>query len=114
MVETLSLKKNILIPSLVFIGICASSCRNKTVDNYQGKNKMAAGTIEEVINEHTEELMAIPGVVGVGQCLCDNSPCIKVYIIEKTPDLDKKISNILDGYEVMIEVIGEIWAHPEK
>jgi hypothetical protein len=113
--ETLLLKKkNVLIPCLIFIGICALSCSNKTVDNYQRETKMAARTIEEVINEHTQELMSIPGVVGVGRGLCNNNPCIKVYIIKKTPDLDKKIPNVLDGYKVMIEVTGKIQAHPEN
>jgi len=75
---------------------------------------MAACTIEEVINEHTEELMSIPGVVGVGQGLCDTNPCIKIYVIKKTPYLDKKIPNVLDSYKVMIEVTGEIRAQPKQ
>jgi len=75
---------------------------------------MAAHTIEEVINEHMQELMSIPGVVGVGQGLCDNSPCIKAYIIEKSSDLDKEIPKVLDGYKVVTEVTGKIRAHPKK
>lgn len=75
---------------------------------------MAARTIEEVIKEHTEELMSVPGVVGVGQGLCDSNPCIKVLVIEKTPEIDKKIPHVLDGYKVMIEVTGKILVHPEN
>jgi hypothetical protein len=58
--------------------------------------------------------MSIPGVVGVGQGLCDNNPCIKVYIIKRTPELDKRIPALLEGYEVSIEITGEIRAHPDN
>lgn len=75
---------------------------------------MAAKTIEEVLKKHTEELMSIPGVVGTAQGLCDGNPCIKVYVIKKTPELDKEIPDILEGYPIMIEETGEIRALPEK
>jgi hypothetical protein len=74
---------------------------------------MVVHPIRDVIKEHTEELMSIPGVVGVGQGLCDNTPCIKVYIIKSTPELDRKIPAVLDGYRVSTEVTGPIKAHPD-
>ncbi len=75
---------------------------------------MSAKTIEEVLKEHTEELMSIPGVVGIGQGLCNDKPCIKVFVIEKTPELAQKIPDILEGYQVIIEETGEIRALPKK
>ena len=85
-----------------------------TVANHQKNAITALNTIEEVIKKHTEELISVPGVVGVGQGLCDNKPCIKVYIIEKSPELQNKIPSSLDGYKVSTEVTGEIQAHPDK
>lgn len=70
--------------------------------------------IDEVLKDHTEELMSLPGVIGTAQGLCDNNPCIKVYVIKKTPELDQKIPDNLEGYQVMVEETGEIKALPEK
>lgn len=75
---------------------------------------MASKTIEQVLKEHTEELMALPGVVGVAQSLCDERDCIKVYVANMTPELEQKIPKELDGYQVDIEVTGEFRALPEK
>lgn len=57
--------------------------------------------------------MSIPGVVGIGQGLCGGEPCIKVFVIKKTSDLDQKIPKTLDGYQVLIEETGEIKALPK-
>ncbi len=74
----------------------------------------SAMTIEEALQKHTEELMAIPGVVGVGQGLCDRTPCIKVLVTEKTPEIEKSISDSLEGYRVEITVSGRIEAEPKN
>ena len=75
---------------------------------------MAATAIEEVLKDHTQELMSLPGVVGTGQSLCDGQPCIKVYVVNKTPELAKQIPKTLEGYPVVIEETGEIRAFPKK
>ncbi len=75
---------------------------------------MAAKRIEEVLKEHTKELMSLSGVVGTAQGLCDGKPCIKVYVIKKTPELDQKIPDNLEGYLVMIDEAGEIRALPKN
>ena len=75
---------------------------------------MAARAIEEVLKEHTKTIMSIPGVVGTGQGLCEGKPCIKVFVIKKTPDLDQKIPKTLDGYPVVIEETGEVKALPKN
>ncbi len=83
--------------------------------DFSGEEKeMSVKTIEEVLKEHTEELMSIPGVVGIGQGLCNNKPCIKVFVIERTPELEQEIPKSLEGYPVMIEETGEIRALPKK
>ncbi len=103
---------SVSIMSLIFVGISATSYVDKILADPTVKNMAAERSIEEVIKEHSGELMSISGVVGVGQGLCDKIPCIKVYIIKRTPELDKKIPALLEGYEVSIEITGEIRAHP--
>jgi hypothetical protein len=89
-------------------------CVDKTANDQEGEKQVTAKTIEKVLKEHTEELMSIPGVVGIGQGLCNDKPCIKVLVIEKTPELAQKIPDIIEGYQVVIQETGEIRALPKK
>ena len=102
----------LIIYSLGIIVLASSvvGCANKTVGNHQGENTMPPKPIEEVLKEHTDELMAIPGVVGTAQGLCDGNPCIKVYVVKKTRELQETIPTTLEGYPVSIQETGEIKA----
>ena len=68
---------------------------------------MQKKTIEEVLQEHTSSLMAIPGVVGTAQGLCSGRPCIKVLVLDKTDDLLKQIPPEIGGYPVSVQETGE-------
>jgi hypothetical protein len=63
---------------------------------------------------HTKELMALPGVVGVYVGEKNGTPCIKVMVIEETPELKQRIPRQLEGHPVVIDVTGEIKAMPES
>jgi hypothetical protein len=97
-----SYKKIILCISLILIAAFA------------GENAMAQKAIEKVLKEHSEELMTVPGVVGMAQGLCNKKPCIKVYVIKKTPELDKRIPENIEGFPVSIEETGKIRALPKN
>ena len=99
---------------VISIATNVGSFMSMAADDYQESVNIASETIEQVVNKHTEELMSIPGVVGVGQGICDNKPCIKVYIIQKSLETDAKIPSSFEGYRVSTEMTGEIWAHPDK
>ena len=75
---------------------------------------MPEKTIETVLKEQTDNLMGIPGVVGIAQGLCSGKPCVKVYVVKKTSDLVKQIPTTLEGYAVEIQVTGEIKALDRK
>jgi hypothetical protein len=92
--------------------ILVTGASNQTND--QRRNSMPMKTIPQVLAEHAQELMSIPGVVGLAQGLCDGRPCIKVFIKEKTPEVNQKVPSILEGYPVMIEETGEIRALPKS
>jgi hypothetical protein len=89
-------------------------CAGKNVGDSQGGNIMPAKTVKEVLQENNENLLSLPGVVGTAQGMCDNKPCIKVYVIRKTPELDQKVPDTLEGYTVKIEEIGEVRSLPEN
>jgi len=80
----------------------------------QNREATPSKPIEELLNEHTDNFMSIPGVVGTAQGLCNNRPCIKVFVIEKTKEIDQKIPDELDGYPVDVEETGEFKALPEE
>lgn len=65
-------------------------------------------TVAEVLQKRSLEIMAWPGVVGVGEGECAGSPCIRIYVVEKTPEVLERIPETLDGYLVRIEESGEI------
>ncbi len=44
-------------------------------------------TIEAVLETHSPRLMSLPGVVGVGDGRCAGAPCVKVLVLDKTPEL---------------------------
>ena len=71
---------------------------------------MPQKAIEAVLEQAVERFMALPGVVGVGQGECAGSPCIKVLVVEKTPELVERISSEIEGYAVEVEETGEIRA----
>lgn len=73
---------------------------------------MAARPVEQVLKEHAAELMAQPGVVGAAQSLCEGKPCIRVFVIRKTPELQEKIPRDLEGYPVLQEETGVLRALP--
>ena len=90
------------------------TCSNKVVNDRQGERTVPARPIEEVLSEHTDELMSIPGVVGTAQGLLDDKPCIIVFVIRKTPELDQKVPDVLEGHPVVVEETGVIRALPEE
>ena len=71
---------------------------------------MQKKTIQTVLKEHTDKLMALPGVVGTGLGECSGKPCIKVFVVKKTPDLLKQIPSTLEGYTVAVQETGEFRA----
>jgi hypothetical protein len=77
-------------------------------------NPMAAEPIKEILSEHERFLMSLPGVVGVGEGICKGEPCIKVFVIKRTPERVRRIPSSLDGYPVIIEETGEMKIFPRQ
>lgn len=77
-------------------------------------HSMMEKSLSEALKAETKELMSLPGVVGTALGSCDGQPCIKVYVVQRTPELDRKIFNRLAGYPVQIEETGGMQALPEN
>ena len=71
---------------------------------------MPEKTIAQVLEQHTDALMSLPGVVGTGQGECSGRPCVKVLVVEKTSELLSQIPAAIEGYTVEVQEVGEIKA----
>ncbi|MBN1503923.1 MAG: hypothetical protein JW952_02545 [Candidatus Eisenbacteria bacterium] len=70
---------------------------------------MPTRDVKSVMEAHVQELMAIDGVtaVAIGE-LDDGTPCITVYVVEKTDELSDRIPKTLEGHPVVVEESGVI------
>jgi hypothetical protein len=65
-------------------------------------------TITAVIDENSERLLALPGVVGLAEGLTDGKPCVLLLVERRTPELDAQVPATIDGYPVVIKVTGSL------
>lgn len=77
--------------------------------NNGGERAVPTRDVKTVMDAHVDELMAVTGVTGVaiGE-LEDGTPCIQVYVVEKTDEIVKKIPEALEGHPVNIIESGVI------
>ncbi len=71
---------------------------------------MPKGNIREVLKRHTEELMAVSGVVGVAEGKSHGRPCIRVFVVSKNSGLLRKIPETIEGFSLQIEESGQLHA----
>src|SRR5574341_2369686 len=94
---------------LLFISVAYARDQSGVAEDRKRQIGAAMRDINEVMNAHVNELMALPGVVGVFIGALDNgTPCIKVMVVKTTPELEKKIPKDLEGHPVLIVETGEI------
>ena len=71
---------------------------------------MPIKTIDAVLNAHTGQWLANPGVVAAGIGEFQGEPCIKIFVVGKTQELTEKLPSQVEGFPVLIETAGEIRA----
>jgi hypothetical protein len=71
-------------------------------------------TITQVLATHTDRLMAIPGVVGVGQGRLGDRPSVQLLVERDTPALRARLPDSLEGYPVQVVETGRIRAQPDS
>ncbi len=67
---------------------------------------MPERTIEQVLQDKTDEWMAIPGVEGTAIGLFEGKPCIKIFTSSKPQEIRDKIPSTVEGHTVIIEETG--------
>jgi hypothetical protein len=104
------LRATLLIVWSVSLVLGGLGCRERSNTDLQRSASMPAKTIEQVQQEHTDEWMAIPGVVGVAIGQHEDKPCILILTAFGTEEVRKKIPSHVGGYAVIIQYTGEIRA----
>ena len=95
---------------MIILEIGFVDCTNEAISDCKDNTEMSAKPIEEAMEEHTNELMSLSDVIGIGQGLCGGKPCIKVFVIKKNYELEERIYKILHDYPYKIEETGRIKA----
>jgi len=71
---------------------------------------MRGRSVEQVFDTHRDKLLSIPGVVGAGIAKLDDRPAVMVMVKRLTPELENQIPGELDGYPVVVEIVGDFKA----
>ena len=87
-----------------------SGCLWSNASDHQKGGRTPGKTIEQVLNEKTNEWMAIPGVAGVAIGEFKGKPCIRIFTSTRPQQLRAKIPPTIEGYPVIIEQTGPIRA----
>ncbi len=103
---------NNIVKFITVFNICfllIFSLTNWECSSSNNKSKMNKPSIKEVIEKHSRDIMSVPGVAGIYQGETkDGKPCIKIMVVKKTEEINKRIPKTLEGYPVIIDVTGVI------
>ena len=91
---------SIVLSTLVALTI---ACANTPEDT-----NIPSRRIEQVLEHHNDSLMSLPGVVGTAIGLCDDAPCIRVFVADRASTQGARIPARLEGYPVRVEVTGPV------
>lgn len=66
--------------------------------------------IEDVQERYEQQLINIPGVTAIGIGEQNGQPVIVIMVSQRTEELTQKLPQQLDGYDVRVEVSGDLVA----
>jgi len=90
------------------------ACTTETVPEAEKEVPMESRPIEKVLDDHTKELMDIPGVVGVGIGKCGDTPCIRVMVSQRSEAIAKSVPSEIEGHKTDIVETGGFRARPQQ
>ena len=71
-------------------------------------------SIQQVLARHTDSLLGVPGVVGVGEGAVGGGPSVQIMVTRLTDSLRARLPDRLEGYPVQIVETGVIQAQPDS
>ena len=93
----------------LWLGGCGAESDRRSPDTAGREVDVPERDINAVLDAHDEELMEIPGVIGVavGQ-LEDRTPVLLILVIEETDEIKRRVPKTIEGHPTKIMVTGEI------
>ncbi|MEW5702190.1 MAG: hypothetical protein AB1792_08180 [Candidatus Zixiibacteriota bacterium] len=79
-------------------------------ESERAQTAMPKPTIEEVLAQHADVWLTLPGVVGTAMGAQDDQSCIMIYMAQRNDSTQQKIVSEASGYPVVFEVSGEFKA----
>lgn len=98
---------NIIV--IITAGNVAGCFYKQTGEPEEGKF-MPDKTIEQVLQDNTDQWMAIDGVEGTAIGLSKGKPCIRIFTSVKPQQLQNKIPSAVESYPIIIEQTGSFSA----
>lgn len=96
--------------ALLLAGATGAACTSSSPPPPSAERPVPPPPIKEVLERHTGRLLAMPGVVGVGEGARDGRPTVHVLVVRRTPELMRELPDSLEGYAVVVEETGVIRA----
>jgi len=90
---------------IVALAVAASGCAGQPRIE-AGSGRGAVTSIDTVLARHSDEWMAVPGVVGTGLGQCGDARCITIFVIERSEEIERRIPARVEGHLVSIVVSG--------
>jgi hypothetical protein len=98
---------------IIAVGVLSGCSRDNA--GYLGKGSpVNKKTIEQVLEERTDQWMAIPGVEGTAIGLFEDKPCIMILSSVAPQQLRSEIPETLNGYNIVIQETGTFRAMEEQ
>ena len=71
---------------------------------------MDSMSIEDALTERTDAWMEIDGVEGTGIGLCEDVPCIKIFVSRPVEEFEDMLPESIHGHPVRLEPTGRFEA----
>lgn len=104
MEDLMNQHSGVLSAMVFFLGLSAAACATQSRASQPPKRP----SIEDVRQRYEEELLAIPGVVGIATGICRNEACIVVMVTRRSEELQREIPAAIEGYEVKLLEVGDV------
>ena len=100
---------------VIILGGSLMGCANEsTVEHHRETTADTSMTIQEALEKHKDDLMAVSGVQGTALGCSAEQTCIVVYALEKTAALKQELPDTLEGFPVKVVETGPIRALPPQ
>lgn len=104
--QSLQLPRILGLALVLWLAATMIACGGQEPARVQEDEPMPNKSLEEVLQEHTNGLMAIPGVVGTAQGLWNGEPCIRVFVVASSDELLRQIPPEIEGFPVEVQETG--------